>query len=280
MKKLITAAIIIIAVFCISYNLQSGVKKPPLEKTNAPGESTCVDCHTGTALNAGGGSMSIVFSGANNKYKPNKTYTITVSVDDPAESDKGGFETTILNTSNVAAGTVTITDSANTMLRHDNANGRDYVSNFFGEENKVSWSFQWKAPATPVGKITIYTCTNATNNDSTYLGDHIYAGILVLKLKNLLKEDGITEQDDDEFSVFPTVIERNFNVKYNVASPSNVRISLYSLQGQTLETFIEGKRDEGVYEEPIILSKNYMAGIYLIVEQMNDQVLTRKVMIQ
>src|SRR5207342_1964297 len=106
--------------------------------------------------------------------------------------------------------------------------GRDYVSNFFGEENKISWSFQWKAPPTPAGKITIYTCTNATNSDSTYFGDHVYAGILVLKLKSILKEDGVTEQDEDELSVFPTVIQRNFNVKYDVASPSNVRISLYS----------------------------------------------------
>jgi hypothetical protein len=280
MKKSITTAIMAIAVLCLTISTQSGVKKPPLEKTNAPGESNCTDCHSGTALNGGGGNMSIVFSGANNKYKPNKTYTITISVYDLAESDKGGFEATILNSSNVAAGTVTITDSANTMQRHDNANGRDYSSNFFGEENKVSWSFQWKSPSTPEGKITIYACTNATNNDSTYFGDHVYAGTLVLKLKNPLKEEEFAQQDDDEFSVFPTIVDRDLNIKYVVDESSGILLSLYNLQGQLQETLTEGQRDGGVYEETFTLNKNYIPGIYLLIGKMNNQTFTRKVMIQ
>ena len=283
-KKLFTFFAVAITVITVATTTVSEVLKPPLEKTGAPGESYCTDCHSGTPLNGGGGKMILHFNGKNNIYVPGVTYTITVSVTDSAQSDFGCFETTILDESDNAVGTNIITHPNNTLLRHDLNNNRDYVSNFQGI-HYTSWSFKWKAPSVNAGKITIYGTTNATNDDFTPMGDHIYARTLVLtpQVIHFLKDRDDDMDGNDQgnvFSVLPTLINESFSVKYVIDAAAHVQISLYNLHGQLEQNFFDGQMETGLYEPKFTLNKEYDAGIYFLVLKMNDETHLQKIVIQ
>jgi hypothetical protein len=271
MKKLITMLAAAVSIITITTHTQSDVPKPPLERTGAPGESYCTDCHTGTPLNEGGGSMSIVFSGKKNHYVPGGTYTIEVAVTDPAQSIRGGFETTILDDLTNSVGTNIITNPANTLLRYDSDNGRYYVSNYAGVGYSY-WSFKWTAPSTNAGDITIYCATNSSNDDFTPLGDHIYASTLTLHPLEIThqKQEANGDEGEDEFSVTPNLIEESFSVRYVINDNEHVQISLYNLQGQLQENFFDGSLEPGMYEPRFTFSKKYEAGVYLLMLRIND----------
>ena len=98
-----------------AYAYSSG---PPLRVTAAPGDfGTCVQCHTGTALNGGAGSVRILLPGGP-VYQPGVKQHIVVQVADPAQK-RWGFEFTArLNSdpSNGQAGDISSTDNFTQVL--------------------------------------------------------------------------------------------------------------------------------------------------------------------
>src|ERR1051325_4354332 len=78
---------------------------PDAFRTGAPGDAgTCLDsgCHSGSVLNRGGGSVTIVLPGANT-YTPGVKQRIMVKIVDSAKQ-KFGFELTARPASNIAQG--------------------------------------------------------------------------------------------------------------------------------------------------------------------------------
>src|SRR5437868_8654800 len=63
--------------------LYSYATGPDPRKTGAPGDQTCAQsgCHTGTALNGGGGS-AVLTSAAGNSYTPGQQQTFTLTITD------------------------------------------------------------------------------------------------------------------------------------------------------------------------------------------------------
>ena len=153
--------------------------------TGAPGESDCTSCHTGTGLNAGGGSVKIVLPGSAT-YTPGVKQHIVVQVSDAAQR-RWGFELSArATTNNAQAGSLTSTDS-NT--RVECANGRSapctsdsIVQNIthtqsgtrLGTTGGVSFEFDGTPPSTDAGGITLYAAGNAANGNNLNTGDHIY----------------------------------------------------------------------------------------------------------
>lgn len=151
---------------------------PPLSRTGAPSEQTCAasGCHTGSAVNSGGGTLTIAGLPAN--YALNQEYDITITLSQSGRS-RFGFQATVIDDTGKEAGTLTVTDSARTQAFPGTvgANLRRYINHTFtgsSGSNQISWSFRWKAPATAVGKITIYAAGNAANNNGSTGGDLIY----------------------------------------------------------------------------------------------------------
>lgn len=160
--------------YAVSYTYSSG---PPAGNTNAPGESNCTSCHSGT-LNSGGNLSSLTLSTdmPNGKFLPDSTYTITVSYAETGVS-KFGFQATALSaTTNNMMGTLTVTNSSSTK-KVSNAT-REYIehtsSGTFGS-GSVSWSFEWKAPSVISSDVKFYVALNASNSSGTNSGDDIYA---------------------------------------------------------------------------------------------------------
>lgn len=151
---------------------------PPPSRTGAPSEQTCATsgCHTGSAVNSGGGTLTITGLPAN--YTLNQEYDITITLSQNGRQ-RFGFQATVIDDTGKEAGTLTVTDSARTQSFPGTVgeNLRRYINHTFSGtsgSNQNSWTFRWKAPATAVGRITIYAAGNAANNNGANNGDLIY----------------------------------------------------------------------------------------------------------
>ena len=146
--------------------------QPPPEKTDAPGEGNCTQCHAGNTLNAGGGSLMLTVP---DTYLPGEVYDIVVNLSRSGQR-RWGFQMTALNSNNVKAGTFSTIDG-NTQTHEKNS--KQYIEHTSagtaqGTPDTNSWTFKWTAPATDVGTITFYAAGNAANSDFVTSGDFIY----------------------------------------------------------------------------------------------------------
>jgi uncharacterized protein (TIGR03437 family) len=176
-----------------------------------PGESTCAmaGCHTGTAVNGGGGSVTINAGGTS--YTPGVMQQISVTVTDPKQR-RWGFQLTARSASDptIQAGTFVAPPAiglpANTtspiqIVCATEANlaniiypgmpcgaaaPLEYVEHtLFGVKITAvgageTWTFNWTPPATDVGPIILYAAGNAANGDLNITGDHIYTTSVTL----------------------------------------------------------------------------------------------------
>ena len=163
--------------------------------TGAPGDSAaaCTECHTGTKLNGGGGSLKIIMPG-DATYTPGVKQRIKLQVSDPTQR-RWGFELTARVASapsSAQAGDLSSTDS-NTQVKC--ANGRakpcsnsavlQFITHTLsgtrlGTPNSATFEFDWTPPSADVGDITLYAAGNAANGNTQETGDHIYTTNLSL----------------------------------------------------------------------------------------------------
>jgi hypothetical protein len=146
-------------------------------KTGAPGENTCVQCHSGSAVNSGSGSISInTASIINGEYEMGQTYDLSVVVEQTGVS-LFGFSIVALDANGNSVGTwiagtdnhldaATISGVTRQYLTHDFNGGATADSHTF--------SFQWTAPTEDFGAITFYASGNAANGNEASSGDKVY----------------------------------------------------------------------------------------------------------
>jgi uncharacterized protein (TIGR03437 family) len=182
----ITTALLCGLVPAILYSYASG---PDPRYTGAPGDATCTQCHTGTALNGGGGSVQLTSSAGVN-YTPGQQQTLTITITDSKARDYGFQATARLdsNSTNGQAGDFT----AGTQQQVTCDNGRSTGASGCPSSAPVEFiehtrpfgtnviNLTWTAPSSDVGPVTIYVAANAANGDGNDSGDHIYTTKLQL----------------------------------------------------------------------------------------------------
>ncbi len=144
---------------------------PPLELTGAPLEGDCTDCHFGTAVNGGGGEVTIEGPLA---YEPGETYDLEVRIID-SSATRWGFELTVLDAaSDTAVGTLAATASGTETVESE---GRQYLrqTSAPSASETFAWLFEWTAPSEDAGDVIFYAAGNAANGFGA-LGDRIYTG--------------------------------------------------------------------------------------------------------
>src|SRR5207248_3270201 len=114
--RLAKGAIILAAVPFLIYAYEYG---PDAGAAGVPGENgTCsqVGCHTGTGVNAGGGSVTVTFPN-DLTYTPGATQHIVVTIEDP-KAKKWGFELTarLASDPKQMAGTFSPTDKRTQLI--------------------------------------------------------------------------------------------------------------------------------------------------------------------
>ncbi len=187
-------AVIMFSAPLLVWGFSSG---PDARSTAAPGDSSpqsCAQagCHTGTALNAGGGNVALTFPNGLT-YTPGQKIRVRVTITDSA-ARVYGFQATSRLASNLTrgqAGTFTVVSTAYTILCEDGSerptstntcratapleyveHSRPNSANFF--------EFDWTPPATNLGNIMFYVSGNAANGNGSQSGDHIYTATATL----------------------------------------------------------------------------------------------------
>ncbi|MSO19217.1 MAG: hypothetical protein EXQ56_01950 [Acidobacteria bacterium] len=150
---------------------------PPSERTGGFGESTCIGCHLGTALNGGAGRVTI--TGAPTAYVSGTVYPITVRVEDPgADRRRWGFEMSARTQAGAQAGTLSPTNNQTALV--PSFNGVQYIAHTgpgtrAGTAAGVNFTFNWTAPNTSAGSVVFHATGNAANNSGSENGDRIYS---------------------------------------------------------------------------------------------------------
>jgi len=153
---------------------------PPAGVTGAPGELTCSSCHSGPANN---GQFTIE---APASYEPGQTISITVRHTNGDSSRRiWGFQLTALTSGNEKAGSLQNPGMLGLLNNDGPGNSRQYIqhtleSNFSGQTGGAHWTFDWVAPSTDVGPITLYASGNQGNNNGTNSGDQIYTASVTI----------------------------------------------------------------------------------------------------
>ena len=145
---------------------------PPDEKTGAPNEANCTQCHVGNDLNVTDGSLMLTIP---ETYEPGEVYTIIVNLSRAGQS-KWGFEMTALDADGARAGTFAADDAANTQVSETNS--KQYIKHTAagtaGANDAHNWEFEWTAPDADMGPITFYAAGNASNGNFNPIDDYIY----------------------------------------------------------------------------------------------------------
>ncbi len=186
-KRAIIAATVPVLLWAFSSGPDPG-------NAGVPGESTCVACHTGTALNGGPGSVNAEFS-SGQTYTPGVRQRIAITITDEGQR-RFGFQITSRLASDAAtqAGSFTpvggetqVLCSARPFTAQQQAPCPANLPLQYAEHTSEGsrsgrnrYEIDWTAPATDVGPVTFYLAGNAANADGTNRGDRIYTRTFTL----------------------------------------------------------------------------------------------------
>lgn len=159
---------------------------PPNGFTVAPGDKpgvACTQCHAGTPLNGGGGSVRVQFQNGLT-YTPGQAQTLTILIND-AVAATYGFEMSARfesGPSTQQAGSFTPGQNQKVVCSDNNVepptgcggNGIQWIEHTQPSLTNTI-AVQWTPPAAGSGNVHLYVSANATNGDNTPRGDHIYA---------------------------------------------------------------------------------------------------------
>ncbi len=148
--------------------------------TGAPGENNCTVCHGSFDVNSGSGG--VVISGIPANYRPGQQIPVTVTVTHPG-AVVFGFQLTAIDNLGRAAGTLVVPPMTPQQLQLRSGllggNNRSYIEHTIDGITPTvfdtkSWTFNWTAPATRVGRIGFYAAGNGGNDGEGAAGDYIY----------------------------------------------------------------------------------------------------------
>ena len=240
--------------------------------TGAPGEGTCIACHSTFPLNSGSGGLSL--AGLPEDYVPGETYAVTLSLADP-DGLRWGFELTVLDDAGARAGLLAVTD-AGTQL--SDGGSRDYLKHNSagtapGTPDQKDWTFDWTAPDAGAGPVTVYVAGNAADNNGSNAGDRIYAtsfataegtGVAVDQTPLALQLHGAA----------PNPFNPRTEIRFATARAGVVRVTVLTMDGRRVDTLTDGVLPAGshavAWDGRSHADRPLGSGTYLYVVEVGD----------
>ena len=243
---------------------------PPTGKTGAPGDGDCTGCHFGATQSAAG-TITYAFSGANDEYTPGQSYSIDLSI---AAGAKNGFQLTVLDASDNAAGTF----NAGTNSAAVSAGGRQYIHQT-AASGVTDWSFTWNAPSTNMGPLTVYYAFNASDDGGSTANDVIYLGqetIDPVDNASISKHDKL----DKAYKVIVNGNASQMTLQYKTVDYSDVTLNVIDMSGKLVYREFLGAKSPGNQTDIIDISQFKHTGIYFVSLLIDNDVINRKVMLK
>lgn len=285
MKKKITFGIFaaaIIAICCSAFvrpDVQSPCDAPLVgDHTGAPGETNCTGCHAGIN-NSGPGTVTFDVGGGITYYVPGQTYLCSVSIVQSGIDKMGYCCTSLKDSNNTAAGTFSLTMPTRTRLFTSGA--RNYVShNPCGADAPTvgsnSWTFNWTAPSSSFGNITLYIGALSTNHNHATTGDNAYTTSITLtpSATSVNELEGIIEN----ISVFPNPAPEYFTISFENLSGEQIEIAIIDIAGKQVSAPYSGKDPKGEVKKFFDI-KNIAKGSYWIRISQGEKSMMKKLVI-
>jgi hypothetical protein len=262
--------LIVAAIPSVAMAYSSG---PPDQKTGAPGEGTCHDCHASFPLNSGNGSLSI---DGPTTFEAGHTYQISVHLSDPGQA-RWGFEFTPLN-----QGTIQITDATHT--QQHSTGGNAYVKHttagtYAGNQNgPTTWTFNWTAPASPPPQITFYCAGNAANNNGNNSGDYIYTTSFTTNYNTGIEDDGLQAPRAISLGNYPNPFNAQTTIEFDLVEASHARLDIYDLVGRRVNTLVDEEMSAG-HHQFIWNAAELNSGVYFYRLETGQAAVTRRMLL-
>jgi hypothetical protein len=181
MKKTITVlALTVLFITGSAYMAITYTGGPPAGHTNAPGESNCTGCHSGSLVTSGTNwsNMSLSSSVSLGAFQPNTNYTLNLTFADPLRS-KYGFQMVALPASaNSNSTSIGSFGSSNNDVQTQTSSGRSYAEHTSSgtsvSNNTKTWNVNWQTPVSFNGSVVFHVVVNSTNANTSSAGDVIY----------------------------------------------------------------------------------------------------------
>lgn len=259
-----------------SLDLQKNSGGAPVAKTGAPGEGTCTSCHTGSVMDGSNQNILKVLDGGVEvtEYVPGVTYQVSLSL--ATGNVKEGFGSTVLTSSNTAAGTFPGSGLVGTNLSV--SGGRHYATHraMSSNEGNVSWDWDWTAPSTESGPVTFYVASNKANGNNASSGDQIFVSQHVLQSVVSVKEEVL---DGFEFNAGYNSSTKKLTLNFTTLTSDNIFINLVDLTGKSVFSAQLGVAAIGANKHSIQLGNELEKGSYIVQLFVGNKAKTKKIAI-
>jgi hypothetical protein len=168
------------ALFAMTVTASAFKEGPYPNVTGGFGEQSCHLCHLDEPINAPGGAVEL--AGVPPVFTPGAVYPITVTIRREGLR-RGGFEIAARYATGKQkgrqAGAWRVTDARAQLIPGAVDKTLVFVQhNLAGSRTPTpgsnSWTIEWTAPESPSAPVQFNVAANASNNDDSPLGDHIY----------------------------------------------------------------------------------------------------------
>lgn len=254
MKKIILISLFIGGgIFLVSSTCDSPIVG---DHSGAPGESNCSGCHS-SPVNPDLPELRFEVGDHDTTYMPGMTYLVHVSIVKPSHN-KFGFVCSALDTLNSSKGTFALINTA--VTRTYSLGGRNYVSHTpcgADSSDRISWEFNWTAPAVDKGRITLYMSMLVANHDHALTGDTTYTR--TLSLKPVSAPTGTTEAIRTDYAVYPTLFDDRIHIDLGGSDAGEKKILLSDMQGRRIKEIATTEKslvleiDRSVSKGPYVL---------------------------
>ena len=148
------------------------------------------------------------------------------------------------------------------------ANGTTYVE-----------SINWTAPAQGTGKVLLYGVLNAVNFSGNENGDYSQVALADTITEAVISHNGINSISSylNGFSAYPTLMNDNVTVVFDLKQSSDVKVELISMQGTVVKTFLPQQSiSAGSFRQSYNVNE-LSTGIYLVRLQTGGSSIVSKV---
>jgi hypothetical protein len=215
--------------------------------SGAPGMRTCASsCHGGS-----GGTLNVM--GFPTSYQPGKTYRIVIAHNNGSPIVNFNATTRIGSTSAVAGSFVPVTNSA----LYTGADGGVYAA----PHSIDSAVFQWTAPASGTGPITLYVAafqgtTSSSNGQSKAIA------IASTEIVSTVNDELSMPRELLLLQNYPNPFNPTTKIQYSLPKSTTVKLAIFDVMGHLVTTLVEGYRQAGTYSVQFDASR-LAGGIYL-----------------
>lgn len=233
------------------------------------GGQNCSSCHF-ISSTAKSNNFKIINDIPSTGYVPNKVYKFSILIN--SKQPRAGFDVRIENAEGLVAGEVTNADD----LARTEQGELIHTYETFLNQGLGKFDFTWTAPAEG-GVANVYAAVATLLNNGTNDMDtlNLFNFSLAQDITTSINENYLYGSKTD-FYAFEE--NRNVIVKYNVATQSEVTITLVDSKGTMSKTLFTGNTVAGSHAESF-KSSELPKGIYLVKMIADEKVKTTKIVI-